>query len=74
MITNITIGKIEIKLEISDPKKVSIDIFCEDEYIEDERDEMNLIGTVHDYLLKEGFLEPKHKYCLRFDIHPTHYL
>ena len=74
MITNITFGKIEIKLEILDHKKVSIDIFCEDQYVEDESDEMNLVGTIHDYLFKEGFLEAKHKYCLRFGVHPTHNL
>lgn len=67
MKTNITLGKIDIALDTTNKKKVSIDVVYGGSVDSDE-DEMTLIGMVHDYLLKEGFLEAKHEYCLRFDV------
>lgn len=67
MKTKITLGKIDILLDVIDLKSVSIEIFS-DIFMEDERDELLLVGCVHDYLLKEGFIDSTHQYSLLFEV------
>lgn len=69
MKTHITLGEIKVELD-RNGREVGVDIFFDSFLEEDSKNYMNLIGTVCEYLFREGFLLERD--IVSFDVkHPA---